>query len=140
MPTQEKIAEFLEEYRKSVKDVLEDSLPSKLDLRPAAPTLPELPGGARLPLEQLANVRRDHETQMAKKAVRTSCTAREQEDELKARQVLVKKVIETLKLQQDQGIGTGLVRIVRWNSSEKTGNAANAAAAASARSTNVSVH
>lgn len=131
------------EYRAAVGEQIAASLPPILDAGPGlVNTLVRVGGNpdSRAPgALDLVAIRRAHETKFAKRGLRTSGrdVSKEVQDQAKAHTALVKMAIETLKLQQDHGVGTGLERKARWTTNGKTGNAANAAAVAATRSAEV---
>lgn len=148
MPTEEQARTFLDSCRSSVGDAIANSIPDILDIGPGVVT-PGLNTLVRvgdnetqkdIPLDLVA-LRRAHETRFTKKAVRTGISriSQTEKDDAKARYELIKKISETLRLQQDSGPGTGLERRVRWTGGEKSGNAANAEAAAKAKSYTVCI-
>lgn len=111
----------------------------------------------RLSPERMFELCEAHETVFAKKAVRmprvgaatvAAETPTEEEaapvhapekEDSQARDSLIKLFSQVLKeMQQDQGIGMGLDRQVRWTGTVAGGNAANASAAAANRATEVS--
>lgn len=145
VPTKDEYNTFLNEYCSAVGKILADSLPPIVDRGPGIRMYDER--DLMLSLDQLVTIRRMHDTDFARKAVRTptfdsdpvpnnTSTVAEKQD-LQARLTLIKKIGETLKLQQDLGPSSGLGRKVRWTTNEPTGNAANAAAAAETRAAKV---
>ncbi|KAL5521769.1 MARS2_1 [Sanghuangporus sanghuang] len=141
-PSMEQWDRFHAEYASEVGKCLVDGLPPILGQfnRPAADAAQHLPPSRMLEL------RRANETQFAKKAVRTTTTAataamkaaRESEaQDSQARQSLIKKISDVLKLQQDQGVGTGLERKARWTTPAQAGNSANAAIAKAAKASKI---
>lgn len=152
-PTEGEFKKFLIKYRESVGNTLANSLPPIIQpssgIREPSSASGYVPGSdenlmTTLPAEQLLALRQAHETEFARKAVRTvgedtppnKVTPSEAADS-RARYRLIKKINEVLKLQQDLGIGTGLERQARWSSTQPAGNSANAAAAATSRATQV---
>lgn len=99
-----------------------------------------------MPLKNILELRRAHETQFTKKAVRTAITGAVTEAQAsqieasRTRHSLIKRFREVLKLQQEIGKGTGFERQARWNSAPLKGNAANAASTAATRAAEVSTH
>ncbi len=104
----------------------------------------------------LVSILRSHEPPRARLAVRAnknvSSSVKDQETARKesARQALIRGINETLRLEQERGVGTGLARDARWRShvtegvratddaaTRASGNTANAAMAAGVRATAV---
>ena len=105
-------------------------------------------------LTQLVSILRSHETPRARLAVRTNKHAANdpanKTQKESARQALIREINQTLRLEQERGIGTGLARDARWRThiaegvkatndatTQASGNTANAALAAGARATTV---
>lgn len=91
-----------------------------------------------LDLSHLINLRRSHETQYAKKGLRTSQTndISHRIDEKSAQRELLKEFHRFLK---DARVGSGLERAARWKESTLSGNAANARIVANATAAAVRV-
>ncbi|KAL5536122.1 MARS2_3 [Sanghuangporus sanghuang] len=160
-PSAEEWTKFLDACARDVGNYIADGLPSLVDM---GERLKAITDGTkvRLNMRRMLELRRAHETQLARKAVRTAATAslpkaprtsdlrlsddQEAEEtnddtceaEAQDSSVRLALINSVLKLQQDIGIGTGLVRRTRWTSTQdKSGNAANAAAAASTRAATI---
>lgn len=138
-PTPQQLDEFWAEYSSEVGKCLADNLPPIVDRLNVATGDDEF----CLPPKRLLELRRAHETQFTKKAVRTANTGAVTEAQAsqiqasRAQHSLVKRFREVLKLQQEIGKGTGFERQARWNSGPLKGNAANAASTAASRAAEV---
>lgn len=145
VPTQEQFNKWTGEYSREVGRLLADGLPSASEHTEGKrrTRFLEEERKIRLTRDSLIELRRTNETNVAKKAIRTS-TAHVSQDEVhdaRARAEIAAKMMEVLKLQQDIGTGTGAERLLRWKESKEsektTGNVANAALAASKRAAEV---
>ncbi|OJT13577.1 hypothetical protein TRAPUB_9876 [Trametes pubescens] len=136
------------------------SLPA-LAFEPAEPLRPFDrpldPGLMNADLSTLVAVRQRHETDRARKGIRTRMDDRdhdrpEGDDSAgnrteSARQALIRNIQQVMREEQDRAVGTGIERDARWRThvtaaskvgeSIETGNAANAALAAGARAATV---
>ncbi|OCB83926.1 hypothetical protein A7U60_g9133 [Sanghuangporus baumii] len=131
-PSADQWEEFFAEYAGEVGKCLADVIPPIV----GQPYPPPSESDLRLPPSEMLELRRAHETQFTKNAVRTTTeaaspatsAARASEiEDSRARHSLIKKINDVLKLtQQDQGVGTGLERRMRWTGSTTEGNSANA--------------
>lgn len=75
-------------------------------------------------------MRRRHQTRQAALGVRTRKFKRPMDPDVTLKQHIVRRMREVLKEQDDHAVGTGCERSARWETSDTTGNSANAAAAA----------
>ena len=93
-----------------------------------------------LSFDKLVQLRRRHQTRQATTGVRTKATSgRNQVNQSQPgmpteRQLLIRQFQEVIKQQQEQGVGTGAERNLRWRANAPAaGNATNAAEAAETR-------
>jgi len=145
-------------WRNNLGEALPSSLPGIDEpLVPAARNTAKLQGrkaAAALSFTDLLQMRKQNQTRLAATSVRTTgndspASNAQQVPVETARQAIIRKMHEVLRSQKDQGIGTGLERAVRiqhkavGNTASSTsglgmsGNAANAALAASSKAITV---
>ncbi|KAK7045865.1 Methionine--tRNA ligase, mitochondrial [Paramarasmius palmivorus] len=84
----------------------------------------------QIDLDQLVQIRRDHQTRQAETGVRTAKTKQVLSPLATQRIAILKEMSEIMKEDEERGVGTGLERAARWQTT--TGNAANAATVAKA--------
>ena len=143
-------------WRNNLGEALPSSLPGIDEpLVPAARNTAKLQGrkaAAALSFTDLLQMRKQNQTRLAATSVRTTGNDSPEFDAQQAetaRRAIIRKMHEVLRSQKDQGIGTGLERAVRiqhkavGNTASSTsglgmsGNAANAALAASSKAITV---
>jgi hypothetical protein len=97
-----------------------------------------------LSFDKLMNLRRQHQTRQAATSIRTKTTSGSHQVQKQApteRQLLLRRLNEVIKEQQEKGTGTGAERGLRWRAdAPAAGNAANAAEAAETRHKKVWFH
>jgi hypothetical protein len=122
------------------------SIASSLNACLASVSAPDEPTGpldmntsdlSTLSFEKLVQLRRAHQTRQATTGVRTKATSGRNQVMSAApteRQLLIRRFHEVIKQQQEQGVGTGAERGLRWRAEvPAAGNAANAAETAETR-------
>ena len=97
-----------------------------------------------LSFDKLVNLRRQHQTRQAATSIRTKTTSRRQQVQKQVpteRQLLLQRLNEVVKEQQEKGTGTGAERGLRWRAdAPAAGNATNAAEAAETQHKKVCFH
>lgn len=136
VPDAKEKEKFFDEMRSAVGNTIADCLPPIINHHSEA--LPDTFADSFLSLDHLVELRRAHDTNLARKAVRTAKTRAETED-ITYRRELIKKICEVLNEKEVMRPSTGLARTTRWMGTGQVaaGNAANAAAVAATRSAQV---